>query len=70
MVIIKALQEIWESLQSDIYYKGVKMNSIKEKERFDKLEKEVKLMADLLGGRESGEKEGYISIDDIRKKYK
>lgn len=57
-------------MQSDIYYKGVKMTSIKEKERFDKLEKAVKLMADLLGGRESGEKEGYIPIDNIREKYK
>ena len=43
---------------------------IKDQERFDKLEKAVKLMADLLEGRESGEKESYISIDDIRKKYK
>ena len=43
---------------------------IKDQERFDKLEKAVKLMADLLEGRESGEKEGYISIDDVRKKYK
>ncbi len=42
---------------------------IKDQERFDKLEKAVKLMADLLEGRESGETEGYISIDDIRKKY-
>ena len=46
------------------------MTSIKEKERCNKLEKAVKLMADLLEGRESGEKEGYISIDDLRKKYK
>ena len=43
---------------------------IKDQERFDKLEKAVKLMADLLEGRESGEKESYISIDEIRKKYK
>ena len=43
---------------------------IKDQERFDKLEKAVKLMADLLEGRGSGEEEGYISIDDIRKKYK
>ena len=43
---------------------------IKDQERFDKLEKVVKLMSDLLEGRESGEKEGYVSIDDIRKKYK
>lgn len=57
-------------MQSNIYYKGVKMTSIKEKEKFDKLEKAEKLMADLLGGRESGEKEGYIPIDNIRKKYK
>lgn len=41
--------------------------NIKDQERFDKLEKAVKLMADLLEGRESGEKEGYISIEDIRK---
>lgn len=46
------------------------MTSIKEKERFDKLEKAVKLMADLLDGREAGEKEGYIPIDNLRKKYK
>ena len=57
-------------MQSDLHYKRVKMTSIKEKERFDKLEKAVKLMVDLLGGRESGEKEGYIPIDNIRKKYK
>ena len=43
---------------------------IKDQERFDKLEKAVKLMADLFEGRESGEKEGYISIEDLRKKYK
>ena len=43
---------------------------IKDQERFDKLEKAVKLMADLLEGRESGEKEGYISIENLRKKYK
>lgn len=43
---------------------------IKDQERFDKLEKAVKLMADLLEGRESGEKEGYVSIEDLRKKYK
>ena len=43
---------------------------IKDQERFDKLEKAVKLMADLLEGRESGEKEGYISIEDLRKKFK
>ena len=70
MVIIKALQETWESMQSNIYYKEVKMTNIKEKERYNKLEKAEKLMTDLLDGRESGEKEGYISIDDLRKKYK
>ncbi len=43
---------------------------IKDQERFDKLEKAVKLMADLLEGRESGEKEGYISIEELRAQYK
>ena len=44
--------------------------NIKDQERFDKLEKAVKLMADLLEGRESGEKEGYTTIDDLSKRYK
>lgn len=43
--------------------------SIKDQERFEKLEKAVKLMAELLDGRESGEKEGYISLEEIKKKY-
>lgn len=34
--------------------------------KVEKLEKAVRLMADLLEGRESGEKEGYISIEDLR----
>ena len=42
---------------------------IKDQERFDKLEKAVKLMADLLEGRESGEKRGYTTLSDLRKKY-
>ena len=42
---------------------------IKDQERFDKLEKAVKLMADLLEGRESGEKDGYLALSDLRKKY-
>ena len=42
---------------------------IKDQERFDKLEKAVKLMADLLEGRESGEKDGYTNLSDLRKKY-
>ena len=44
--------------------------NIKDQDRFDRLEKAVKLMTDLMEGRESGEKEGYISIEEIRKKYK
>ena len=43
---------------------------IRDQERFDKLEKAVKLMADLLEGRESGEKEGYSSLEDLRRRYK
>lgn len=42
---------------------------IKDQERFDKLEKAVKLMSKLLEGRESGEKEGYVSLEEIRLKY-
>ena len=42
---------------------------IKDQERFDKLEKAVKLMVDLLDGRESGEKDGYTTLRDLRKKY-
>ena len=42
---------------------------IKDQERFDKLEKAVKLMADLLEGRESGEKDGYTTLSELRKKY-
>lgn len=57
-------------MQSDIYYKGVKMTNIKEKERCNKLKNAEKLISDLLEGREPGEKEGYISIDKTRKKYK
>ena len=43
---------------------------IRDQERFDKLEKAVKLMADLIDGRESGETDGYISLEDLRKRYK
>lgn len=43
--------------------------NIKDQERFEKLEKAVKLMAELLDGRESGEKESYISLEEIKKKY-
>ena len=43
---------------------------IRDQERFDKLEKAVKLMADLLEGRESGEKEGYSSLENLRRRYK
>lgn len=44
--------------------------SIKDQERFDKLEKAVKLMSALIEGRESGEKEGYITLEELREKYK
>ena len=43
---------------------------IKDQERFEKLEKAVKLMVELIEGRESGEKEGYISLEDLRETYK
>ena len=42
---------------------------IKDQERFDKLEKAIKLMADLSEGRELGEKDGYTTISVLRKKY-
>lgn len=42
---------------------------IKDQERFDKLEKAVKLMTTLIEGRESGEKNGFISLEELRSKY-
>ena len=42
---------------------------IKDQERFEKLEKSVKLMSELVDGRMSGEREGYISLEDLRKEY-
>lgn len=38
-------------------------------ENNERFEKAIKLMSELSEGRESGEKDGYISIEDIRKKY-
>ncbi len=43
--------------------------NIEDQERFDKLEKAVKLMSDLLEGRESSDKTGYKSIEEIKAKY-
>ena len=42
---------------------------IKDQERFEKLEKSVKLMSELVDGRMSSEREGYISLEDLRKEY-
>lgn len=42
---------------------------IKDQERFDKLEKAVKLMTTLIEGRESGEKNGFVSLEELRSKY-
>ena len=43
---------------------------IKDQERFEKLEKAVKLMSEIIDGRESGEKEGYVSLEALRKELK
>lgn len=42
---------------------------IKDQERFEKLEKAVKLMSELVDGRMSGEKKGYILLEELRKEY-
>lgn len=43
--------------------------NIKDQERFEKLEKAVKLMSKLVDGRMSSEREGYISLEELRKEY-
>lgn len=46
------------------------MHDIKDRDNFEKLEKANMLMQKIVDGRESGEKEGYISLEDLRKTYK
>ena len=46
------------------------MHDIKDGDNFEKLEKANMLMQKIVDGRKSGEKEGYISLEDLRKTYK
>lgn len=43
---------------------------MEDQARFERLEKAVKLMSGLMEARDTGEKQGWIDLSDIREQYK
>ena len=46
------------------------IRDIKDEEEYEKLKAMVTLLLELQEGRVSGEREGYISLDDVRNRFK